>query len=555
MPFSLASASSMQRVFRDRPFDGPVGKPLELAAAMNGWTSGQVVIIAGERRLRNVRVEVKDLKSWEVSEHPVNEDKDEGIKHALIEGPPIPGEAFQVSRVHYVEIEWPSSGKTSRPGWYPDPLEPLSTESRFEVEAGTVQPIWLALRVPPDARARNKSLYRRWYRLFRGSLVVHAEVEGEGQQSREIDIELRVFKFSLPRQRILRIWTLLDGSWGGFYNWLRAEENAEVLLKAAFELARYGISPAFAGQTLSAEGPPSPEWYEWFYEEILNLGVSHIHVDDHSWPVVVKNGWEDIAYRYFGSEWPRRENIEKAQRIRTQMATTPLAKIGAAGVKPSEYIEDIISVWVYPSDETSDSLTERLARGDEVQWYSCGRPEGSYANLLLDSPQIGPRILCWQLFQYGVSGFYYWRATRVGEENIIGNTPEEKWPNRPWDTRTGLPYAQNSGLLLYPGPGGEPWSSIRLENLRDGADDYDYLCILRDYVAKLQKADFSPELVERAEQALKVNPDVSACKTEYTKDPAVVERERRCVGSYIEEARAALGEIGPIFPSGFSSEE
>ena len=62
-------------------------------------------------------------------------------------------------------------------------------------------------------------------------------------------------------------------------------------------------------------------------------------------------------------------------------------------------------------------------------------------------------------------------------------------------------------------------------------------------------------LVERAEQALKVNPNLSACKTEYTTDPAVVEGERRRVGAYIEEARAALGEIGPIFPSGFSSEE
>ena len=76
MSFALASASSMQRVFRDRPFDGPVGKPLELAAAMNSWVSGQVVIVAGEKKLRNVRVEVSNLKSWEVSEHPVNENED-----------------------------------------------------------------------------------------------------------------------------------------------------------------------------------------------------------------------------------------------------------------------------------------------------------------------------------------------------------------------------------------------------------------------------------------------------------------------------------------------
>ncbi len=61
--------------------------------------------------------------------------------------------------------------------------------------------------------------------------------------------------------------------------------------------------------------------------------------------------------------------------------------------------------------------------------------------------------------------------------------------------------------------------------------------------------------MDRAEQTLKVSPEVSACKTEYTGDPAVVERERRRVCAYIEEARGTLGEIGPIFPSGFSSEK
>ncbi len=556
MSFALASASSMQRVFRDRPFDGPVGTPLELSAAMNGWTSGQVVIMAGEKRLRNVRVDVKDLKSWEVSEDPVSESS-----HALVEGPPIPGAAFKVSKVHYVEIEWPSSGKTSRPGWYPDPLEPLTAESRFEVEPGMVQPIWLALKVPPDTRARNKSLYRRWYRLFRGSVVVHADVEGEGPQSVEIDIELRVFKFSLPRQRILRLWTMGGGGgWTEFYNWLSPEEVHEHVQRAVLLLASYGIASGLPEPPRAEGEPPDLDYFERFYKKVLDLGVSHLQIHQDTWPVIVKNGWEDIAYRYVAGEWPRETLIERAKDIRKNIATIPLVNGQAAGIYPSPYLEDLVKVWVYPSDESSDSLKERLAQGDEVHWYSCCRPEAPYANCQLDSGQIEPRILGWQLFQYNISGYLYWNAMHVAphgpnQPNTMGDTPEEKWPNRPWCPNTVLPYSHNDGLIVYPGPGGEPWSSIRLENLRDGADDYDYLCILRDYVAKLNKADFSPELVDRAEQALKVNPDVSACKTEYTKDPAVVERERRRIGSYIEEARATLGEIGPIFPAGFSSEE
>ncbi len=551
MSFALASASSMQRVFRDRPYRGPVGKPLELAAAMNSWTSGQVVIIAGDKRLRNVRVEVSDLKSWEVSEHPVNEDKDEGIKHALIEGPPMPAGAIETARVHYVEITEPSPGLISPPGWYPDPLEPITSESRFEVDAGTVQPIWLRLKVPPDTRARNKSLYRRWYRQFRGPVTVHADVEGEGAQSQQIDIELRVFKFSLPPQRILRLWTMA-GSWGDFYNWLSAEEVREIDKEVVFLLARFGITSRFS----LAEGDEVDLGeYERFCKKLLDLGVSHLQIDERAWPVIVKNGWEDIAYHYFGSEWLKAKNIEAAARIRKAAAKMPLVKVQVAGVKPSPYLDGIVNVWVYPSDETLDSLKDNLARGEEAQWYSCCRPEGPHANVLLDCHQIAPRILLWQAFQYGVTGFLYWHATCIGAGNPEGDTPEEKWPNRPWHSRTCLPYSHNDGMLLYPGPDGVPWSSIRLENLRDGADDYDYLCILRDYVAKLKKADFSPELVERAEDALKINPELSACKTEFTLDPAVVERERCRVGSYIEEGRAALGEIGPIFPSGFSSEE
>ena len=361
MSFALASASSLQRVFRDRSFDGPVGKPLELAAAMNGWVSGQVVIIPGEKRLRNVRVDVADLRSWEVCEHPIRYDGDVP-KHVVVDDTRIPGEACELSRVHYVEIEAPSPGKISLPGWYPDPLEPITAETQFDVEPGTVQPIWLRLKVPPDARPRNKSLYRRFYRAFRGPVTVHAEVEGEGTQTQQIDIELRVFKFTLPKRRILNIWTLLDGQWGGFYNWLDPKEHSEILLRAAFMLARFGITPALRAKEWGAGTPPSLERYEWFYKKILDLGVSHIHVDDHGWPVVVKNGWEDIAYRYVGSEWPPRKNIEMAQRVRKRAATTPLAKIAVAGVKPSPYLEDIASVWIYPSDETAYSLKERLAR-------------------------------------------------------------------------------------------------------------------------------------------------------------------------------------------------
>ena len=59
----------------------------------------------------------------------------------------------------------------------------------------------------------------------------------------------------------------------------------------------------------------------------------------------------------------------------------------------------------------------------------------------------------------------------------------EKWPNVPWDSRTYY-YFNGEGQLVYPGPDSVPYSSIRLENFRDGMDDYEYLFRLRELLVK-----------------------------------------------------------------------
>ena len=230
--------------------------------------------------------------------------------------------------------------------------------------------------------------------------------------------------------------------------------------------------------------------------------------------------------------------------MRKVLEKAPGVRISVAGVKPDECLTGVVRVWTYVSFAPIDAaVRERVKRGEELWWYVRWAPMEPYANCQLDAPQIDPRILGWQLFQYGCTGFYYWRASMLGD-NVQGDTPQEKWPNRPWDTATSDVASQhNDGQLIYPGPDGTPWSSIRLENLRDGADDYDSLCTLRRYVERLKSAGDRPDLVERAEDALRVNPALSAGIACYTKDPAVVEYERLRVFGLITEARLAFGEI------------
>jgi hypothetical protein len=47
----------------------------------------------------------------------------------------------------------------------------------------------------------------------------------------------------------------------------------------------------------------------------------------------------------------------------------------------------------------------------------------------------------------------------------------------PWDPNTFGRY-NGDGYLLYPGPDGVPYPSIRLRALRDGFEDYEYMWIL-----------------------------------------------------------------------------
>jgi hypothetical protein len=68
---------------------------------------------------------------------------------------------------------------------------------------------------------------------------------------------------------------------------------------------------------------------------------------------------------------------------------------------------------------------------------------------------------------------------------------EQKWPNIPWDSRTYY-YYNGEGQLVYPGPEGATYSSIRLENFRDSMEDYEYLYLLNELLAANNQDD--PEI-------------------------------------------------------------
>lgn len=119
----------------------------------------------------------------------------------------------------------------------------------------------------------------------------------------------------------------------------------------------------------------------------------------------------------------------------------------------------------------------------------------AYPNLFVDHQGIAQRVTGWLAFRDGVSGVGHWNATY--------------WRNvdNPWAS---LPHGENNagtagdGILVYPGKGVKavsgqaepngPVSSIRLELLRDGAEDHALLTLLKQKDPQLVQSILAPLL-------------------------------------------------------------
>ena len=204
-------------------------------------------------------------------------------------------------------------------------------------------------------------------------------------------------------------------------------------------------------------------------------------------------------------------------------------------------------------------------KGNAIWMYVACDTQHPYPNIFIDYPLIDCRVLPWIYWHYGIECFLYWSANWFGEENMRGADPAEKWPQRPWvagnfvENWRGKQNVYNGdGQLIYPGPGGTALSSIRLEALRDGLEDYEYLWLLRKGVRMLEAAEVEPELCAEAKSWLEQQSVVTSF-TEWCAEPEELRRRlaRICItqlsagsstvpGGYGDCRATELGEQFPV---------
>lgn len=125
------------------------------------------------------------------------------------------------------------------------------------------------------------------------------------------------------------------------------------------------------------------------------------------------------------------------------------------------------------------NLEEFAAAGVKELWtYTCCAPTQTYTNRFIAMPSARNRILGMQLYYFGVKGFLHWgfnfyyrRNSRGLLNPYLSQSGEGAWP-------AGDPF------VVYPGPDGQPLDSLRLEVFYEGFQDQRVLQLLEGKIGR-----------------------------------------------------------------------
>jgi len=175
---------------------------------------------------------------------------------------------------------------------------------------------------------------------------------------------------------------------------------------------------------------------------------------------------------------------------------------------------DRLEIWVPKLDHLAtwhDVFKRAQRQGYELWFYTVGIfQKGSYPNKTVDVPLIESRILHWLNYRFGLKGYLHWGFNR--------------WTDDPFEAPG---RHRGDGWHVYPKKDGL-MNSLRWEQMRNGIQDYEYLWMLEDKIAKI-KAGLSKRLsiIEPSRRGMEIASQVVKTMSTYSKDPYILYAAKR----------------------------
>jgi hypothetical protein len=144
----------------------------------------------------------------------------------------------------------------------------------------------------------------------------------------------------------------------------------------------------------------------------------------------------------------------------------------------------------------------------------------------IDQPVISYRIPTWLNRQYDINGLLYWTTSGWYDDKGPWLAPAMTHYSRGNGVNFLARYFNGGGMLFYPGKDAGfdgPVTTIRLKNIREGLEDYEYFAILESMGQK----EFVKEMVD------------AVCPEWWnsTKDPEVLLKVREQLAMKIESLK------------------
>ena len=403
-----------------------------------------------------------------------------------------------VYRQHYIQVVGQHDDSLGA-GWYPDGMIPLLDGSdgrmatdKSTVKAGENQGYWITV---TSAIGQTPGEYT-------GTLTFSCDQ----YDPCEIPVTVTVWDFELPEKSSLE--TAFDfWYWYDFYNdqgiyyqqanemfWdfflkyricggmlplAESTENAEAYAKEAkdyiekhpratnFRIPLYGVSGDLGGQTIEA-----------ITQNAQNIAL---------YKALQAAGLCDRAYYYVFDEPSydqRARNILACEAMK--QAFPDIRNI----VTTAQDIYDGVVSRMCPilNDVNRQRISEWKSLGSDIWTYLCVGPRAPYPTYHINDYLISARTVHWMMKDYGITGELHWASalTRKADQNGAYNITRDVWNDA--YTRDDV---AGDGFLCYPGIQGDGvidrnmiLPSLRLEAIRDGIEDYEYLTLLEQKIRK-----------------------------------------------------------------------
>lgn len=176
---------------------------------------------------------------------------------------------------------------------------------------------------------------------------------------------------------------------------------------------------------------------------------------------------------------------------------------------------DRLEIWVPKIDHYAtwqQAYDNAQRRGNEMWIYTVGIFQaGRYPNKTVDVPLIQSRTLHWFNYRFSLTGYLHWGYNM--------------WTDDPFEAPG---QHRGDGWHVYPAQGGV-LDSLRWEQMRNGIQDYEYLCLLEEKVKQMRQG-MSPRaaaLIEPSRRGVEIAARVVRTTDDYSNDPNVLYAARR----------------------------